>query len=92
MTQSHSVTEMARNFADFVNRVVYRRESFVLMRGKKAVAELRPLPAAGRLADLPALVESLPRLEPSDADAFAADLESGRAAISNHGLADPWQS
>jgi hypothetical protein len=38
---SVTVTQVARNFAEYVNRVAYRRESFTLVRGKKRLAELR---------------------------------------------------
>lgn len=33
-----TVTQVARNFAEYVNRVAYRRESFTLIRGKKPLA------------------------------------------------------
>ena len=39
MYKTRSVTEVARHFADYINRVVYRGERFVLMRGNKPVAE-----------------------------------------------------
>ena len=60
-----TVTQVARHFADYVNRVAYRRESFTLLRGNKPLAELRPLPAGARLGELPGLIASLPRLTPS---------------------------
>ena len=44
MSQTLSVTEVARHFAEYINRVAYRGECFVLMRGNKPIAELRPLP------------------------------------------------
>ena len=47
-TTTLSVTEMVRGFSDYVNRVAYRGERFILVKGRKPVAELRPLPA-GRL-------------------------------------------
>jgi antitoxin (DNA-binding transcriptional repressor) of toxin-antitoxin stability system len=50
--ETRSVTEVARNFADYINRVVYRGERFVLVRGNKPVAELGPLPVGKRLAEL----------------------------------------
>jgi antitoxin (DNA-binding transcriptional repressor) of toxin-antitoxin stability system len=74
MRSSPSVTEVARNFADYVNRVAFRGERFVLMRGRRAVAELRPVPASMRLRDLPRLLASLPHLGPEDAAAFEDDL------------------
>ena len=78
---SITVTEAARNFAAYINRVAFGGERFVLMRGKRAVAELRPVPAGHRLRELPALLEGLPPLGPGDADAFTADLEEARRAL-----------
>jgi antitoxin (DNA-binding transcriptional repressor) of toxin-antitoxin stability system len=62
MSQTLTVTEIARHFAEYINRVAYRGEHFVLMRGNKPIAELRPVLAGKRLADLPALCASLPHL------------------------------
>ena len=62
-----SVTDVARNFADFVNRVAFRGERFTLVRGGRAVAELVPAPPSRRLGDLPAMLAGLPRLKPEDA-------------------------
>ena len=78
MRSSASVAEVARNFAEYVDRVALRGEYFVLMRGHRAVAELRPVPSGVRLGDLPALLASLPRLAPGDAAAFEADLATAR--------------
>ena len=81
MVQIRTVTEVARHFAEYINRVSYRGESFVLVRGNKPVAEFRPLPAGKRLADLPALLASLPHLSPAEADEFADDLTAARQAL-----------
>ncbi len=78
MAQTLSVTEVARHFADYINRVSYRGECFVLMRGNKPVAELRPLPAGKRLVELPALLASLPHLSPAEATQLAGDLTAAR--------------
>lgn len=75
-----SVTEVARRLAEYIDRVAYRGGRFVLMRGKRAVAELRPVPSAKRLGELPELLVLLPRLPPEDATAFASDREHPRAA------------
>ena len=64
-----SVTEVARNFAEYINRVAFRGERFILMRGKKPVAELRPVPVGKRVGELSALLASLPRLPAADARA-----------------------
>ena len=78
MAQTLSVTEVARHFADYINRVSYRGECFVHMRGNKPVAELRPLPAGKRLVELPALLASLPHLSPAEATQLAGDLTAAR--------------
>ena len=78
MAQTLSVTEVARHFAGYINRVSYRGECFVLMRGNKPVAELRPLPAGKRLVELPALLASLPHLSPAEATQLAGDLTAAR--------------
>ncbi len=87
-----SVTEVARNFADYINRIAFRGERFTLMRGNKPVAELRPVPSGRRLGELPELLASLPRLSPDDASALAEDIEAARSELSEQPLSDPWAS
>jgi antitoxin (DNA-binding transcriptional repressor) of toxin-antitoxin stability system len=87
-----SVTEVARNFAEYVNRVAYRGERFTLMRGGKPVAELTPVARGVRVEDLPALFASLPRLTLDEVDAFARDIELGRPLASDDDFGDPWAS
>jgi antitoxin (DNA-binding transcriptional repressor) of toxin-antitoxin stability system len=87
-----TVTEAVRHFSDYISRVAYRHETFVLCKGKKPVAELRPVPRGRRLGDLPAVVRSLPHLSRADADAFADDIEASRAAVAAADLRDPWAS
>lgn len=92
MRESRSVTEVNRNFADYINRVVYRGERFTLVRGNKPVAELGPLPAGKWLSELPDLLASLPGLSEEEAEEFAEDLASGRGALFANGVRDPWGS
>ncbi len=92
MYETRSVTEVARNFADYINRVVYRGERFVLVRGNKPVAELGPLPVGKRLGELPDLLDSLPKLSEVEAAEFADDLVSARATLSATSVRDPWAS
>lgn len=92
MRSSPSVTEVARNFAEYLNRVAFRGEHFVLMRGRRAVAELRPVPSGMRLGDLPELLASLPRLGSDDADAFEDDLATARGQLGNLPERDAWDS
>jgi antitoxin (DNA-binding transcriptional repressor) of toxin-antitoxin stability system len=90
--ETRSVTEIARHFADYINRVAYRGERFVLVRGSKPVAELGPLPAGRRLAELPGLLGSLPRLSETEAKEFTADLASAKATLDAVEVRDPWAS
>ena len=92
MTTPISVTQAARHFADYVNRVAYRGERFLLLRGGRPVAELGPIPTARRLGDLPAIMASLPRLNVDEAESFAHDSEDGRAELARTGVRDPWAS
>ncbi len=87
-----SISEVSRNLADFINRVAYRGESFTLFRGKKAVAELRPVPTAKKLGELKSILNSLPKLSEKESESFLEDLEEIRAAGNKEMLGDPWES
>jgi antitoxin (DNA-binding transcriptional repressor) of toxin-antitoxin stability system len=87
-----SVTDAVRHFSEYVNRVAYRREAFVLRRGKRPLAELRPVPSGRCLADLPGIIASLPALSESEAKSFAADVRHARQGLRREGLRDPWAS
>lgn len=91
-TEILSVTEVVRNFSDYISRVAYRHETFVLRKGRKPVAEIRPVPTGRRLGDLPAIFRSIPHLSKDDADAFEKDLDTARAKSVDGGLRDPWAS
>ena len=92
MRYTPSVTEVARHFAEYINRVAFRGERFVLMRGKRAVAELRPVPSGKRLGELPELLASLPRLSEAEAVELGEDLVQARSTLSRAPLRDPWAS
>ncbi len=87
-----TVTEAVRNFSDYVSRVAYRHESFVLRKGNKPMAELRPLPSGRRLGDLPSILRSVPHLPSDDVDVFAEDIETDRTRLAGDALRDPWAS
>jgi len=57
-----TVTDVARHFSDYVNRVAYRNERFILRKGRRIMAELRPITAGRSLGELPDIISSLPRL------------------------------
>jgi antitoxin (DNA-binding transcriptional repressor) of toxin-antitoxin stability system len=57
-----TATEAARTFADLVNRVRYRGESFVVERAGEPVCRISPASAPRRtLADLVRVLKALPR-------------------------------
>ena len=87
-----TATELARNLAEYLNRVAYRGERFTVLRGRKPVAELVPLPPVRRLGELPELLASIPRLDAADAEGFARDLEASRNQLSDVLMEDPWAS
>jgi antitoxin (DNA-binding transcriptional repressor) of toxin-antitoxin stability system len=91
-TTALSVTEMVRGFSDYVNRVAYRGERFILLKGRKPVAELRPVPAGRLLGELEDVLRGLPALSAAEAADFQADLEAARAELPREGVRDPWQS
>ena len=93
MSAGTTVTEVLRNFSDYINRVAYRGERFVLTRGGRPVAELvPPLPAGRRLGELPSVLASLPRLGNDEAASFEEDLRRARNELGGAPTADPWAS
>ena len=83
MAKTLTVTEAARNFSDVVNRVFYCGESMELTRSGKIVARLVPVndvtaPTGRQVAEA---WKTLPHLTKADANAFAAEIEIGRASL-----------
>lgn len=86
-----STTELARQLSDFVNRVTWRGEEFIIMRGGKPVATLSPVPSGTRVCDLPGILSTLPPLPPTDLEEFEKDVTNIRRDH-NQQVLDPWQS
>ncbi len=87
-----TVTEVVRNFSDYISRVAYMHETFVLRKGNRVMAELRPMPTGLKLGNLPAIFRSVPHLSEDDAIAFADDVAAARGSLANDDLRDPWAS
>jgi antitoxin (DNA-binding transcriptional repressor) of toxin-antitoxin stability system len=92
MRSKPTVTEVARNFAAYVNRVAFHQDRFTLTRGGRPVAELTPVPMGKRLDELPRLLASLPRLGAEEAGALEADLAEARRSLGEIEARDPWAS
>ena len=77
-----SATEAARNFSELVNRVHYRRESYLVQRGGQVVCEIRPAYGATGFTgnDLVRLLRSLPRAPSEYLDAVAEGVKRQPAA------------
>jgi antitoxin (DNA-binding transcriptional repressor) of toxin-antitoxin stability system len=91
MPKTLTVTEMARSFADYINRVAYRKESFVLTRGNKPIAELRPIKRGITGQELIEIFKDGPHLHPDDIEQFAKDVEEAREELNRIGIRDPWE-
>jgi len=77
-----SATEAARGFGDLLARVRYRRESFLIRRGRTIVARLEPVDVPGISgAEAAAAWQRTRRLGGREAAAFEADLRKARRAI-----------
>jgi len=75
---SVSATEAARNFSELVNRVHYRRQTFLVERGGQSVCEIRPIyeETGFNGADLARLLQSLPEAPEAYLDAVAEGVEN----------------
>lgn len=87
-----TVTETARNFSDVINRVAYKGERFVLIKGKKPVAEITPIRPGRPIEELLDVLNDLPKLSKEEAKAFADDLAEIRAEAGHDHGRDPWES
>jgi prevent-host-death family protein len=78
---SISVTEAARNFADYVNRVHYQNVTFVLVRSGSPVARL--VPEKKKARSVRELAAALRRfdLSPEEARAWNRDLRAARRIL-----------
>jgi hypothetical protein len=92
MSSTPSISEVARKFAEYINRVVFRGDRFLRMRAKPAVAELRRESSGKKLRELPELLASLPRLSEAEAADLAADLDHTRGDLTRARPRDTWAS
>ena len=86
------VGEFIANVRDYLDRISARGERFILVHGALPTAEIGPAHVGRPLAELPALLESLPHLSPREAQAFADDVCQARSTISTHRAKSPWES
>lgn len=73
-----TVTEAARHFSDLVNRVRYRHERAILLKGGRPVARIEPIQPGMTGRELAESWKDHPWLDPDEADVFGRDVESAR--------------
>jgi len=90
MTKTVTVSEASRGFSDLINRVRYRNETAILVKGGKAVAKIIPLSEAEFTGkDLGELWSKLPHLSKKEAESFEKDLDIGKTSLPQ--LTDKWE-
>jgi prevent-host-death family protein len=84
-----TVTEAARNFAHYINRVHYQNRNFVLVKNGKALARL--VPEAEKICTGKDLAEALAHvgLVPADALGWRKDLIKARKTLKP--VEDKWR-
>jgi antitoxin (DNA-binding transcriptional repressor) of toxin-antitoxin stability system len=86
-----TVTEVARGFSDYVNRVAYGNEKFILVRGGRSVAELKRCDTNVKLSELPHILAQLPSLSEDEVEAFQNDLKDIHNAVEME-TSNPWDA
>jgi hypothetical protein len=77
MEKRISATRAVRDFSDVLNTIKFKGAHYIIERGGKPVASMKPFDDQTgfmTLGELKALLKKLPRLE-EELDAFAEDLE-----------------
>ena len=78
MEKRISATRAVRDFSDVLNTIKFKGVHYIIERGGKPVASMKPIDEETdfkTLGELDALLRKLPRLD-EELDAFAADLEN----------------
>ena len=88
MSKTIKVTELLRNFSDYIARVTYKGESFILHKGKLKVAELKPVPIGCTLRELRDSLKKIPLLDKSESLEFRKDL---KASKKKEKPVNPWE-
>ena len=77
-----TVTEVARNFSDIINRVQYQSRTYLLTRGGQTVAQLSAVnPEPLTFDAFVRLWKARPRLDPADAVLWESELAAAKAQI-----------
>jgi antitoxin (DNA-binding transcriptional repressor) of toxin-antitoxin stability system len=93
MEKRISATQAVRDFSEVLNAIRFKGTHYVIERGGKPVASMKPVDEKKdlrTLGELTALLKKLPRLE-EELDAFEADLEDIRKDQPPLAKGDLWE-
>lgn len=93
MEKRITATRAVRDFSEILNTIKFKGVHYVIERGGKPVASMKPIDEKidlKTLGELKALLKNLPRLD-EELDAFAADLEDIRKDQPIMTMGDVWE-
>ncbi len=93
MEKHISATRAVRDFSEILNTIKFNGFHYVIERGGKPVASMKPIDEKTdlkTLGELKSLLKNLPRLD-EELDAFAADLEDIRKDQPIMTMGDVWE-
>lgn len=76
-----TVTEAARNFSDFINRIHYQGESALLVKGGRPMVKVTPAHRPSTGAELAELWPTLAHLSVAEAGVMGDELEAARSRL-----------
>jgi putative addiction module CopG family antidote len=88
----HLSGDLERLVREKVDSGHYRTADEVIDQALRALDERKDEGERPRLGDLPAILASLPHLDPADVEAFEADLSDARREAGGSSPRDPWES
>ncbi len=93
MVKRISATQAVRDFSEVLNTIKFKGVHYIIERGGKPVASMKPIDGKAdikTLGELKALLKKLPKLD-EELDAFAADLEDIRKDQPLVAMGDLWE-
>ena len=93
MEKRISATRAVRDFSEVLNTIKFQGVHYIIERGGKPVASMKPIDEKAdfkTLGELKGLLKKLPRLD-EELDAFAADLEDIRKDQPPVVMGDLWE-
>ena len=93
MEKRISATRAVRDFSEVLNTIKFKGVHYIIERGGKPIASMKPIDKETdfkTLGDLNVLLKRLPRLS-EELDAFAADLEDIRNEQPLTAMGDLWE-